>query len=120
MQLDPREIKLVLLALDAAAAIGERDSAALAFMRSLGKRFRDGHALVTALEARGKEIIRERVVLKKAESPYADVLMRFGKHKGKPLREVPADYLCWVLRKCDRLSPSTRIAIKSYLDFSPS
>jgi hypothetical protein len=27
--------------------------------------------------------------------------MPFGKHKGKSLEDIPASYLCWVLRECE-------------------
>jgi hypothetical protein len=34
----------------------------------------------------------------------------FGKHKDKPLSEVPSDYLDWALRTC-KLSTGTRAAV---------
>lgn len=41
--------------------------------------------------------------------------MPFGKHKGKDLREVPDDYLLWVLDKCDAASPTLKSAIRQRL-----
>jgi hypothetical protein len=41
--------------------------------------------------------------------------MPFGKHKGKPLGEVPKDYLQWLLRKADRMDSDTREAVEIVL-----
>jgi hypothetical protein len=38
----------------------------------------------------------------------------FGKHKGQPIAEVPADYLMWMLSLAN-LSPDLRTAIKADL-----
>ena len=40
--------------------------------------------------------------------------MPFGKHRGRPLCEVPANYLTWLLRKCD-LSPWLEQAVQDEL-----
>lgn len=34
-----------------------------------------------------------------------EILMPFGKHKDKPLTDIPTDYLEWVLLHCDRPRP---------------
>jgi hypothetical protein len=34
-----------------------------------------------------------------------DLAMPFGKYRGEPLSEIPADYLRWVLREVDALEP---------------
>jgi uncharacterized protein (DUF3820 family) len=52
---------------------------------------------------------------KRRQSIYGTVVLGFGKHRGKPLKQIPADYLLWVLENCTRLSFSTREAIKNYL-----
>jgi uncharacterized protein (DUF3820 family) len=44
--------------------------------------------------------------------------MPFGKHKGKPLREVPKDYLRWLQAEC-KLSASMREAIEQVLNPTP-
>lgn len=41
--------------------------------------------------------------------------MPFGKYKGKPLGEVPGDYLEWVLKNCTRTSAYLRGAIQREL-----
>jgi hypothetical protein len=46
---------------------------------------------------------------------FGEVTLRFGKHCGKPLAQIPADYLIWVLRNCSRLNPYTREAIEGFL-----
>jgi hypothetical protein len=42
--------------------------------------------------------------------------MTFGKYQGKPLAEIPADYLCWLLTIC-RLGHCLRRAIKAELKY---
>lgn len=34
------------------------------------------------------------------------MLMPFGKHKGEPVEDVPADYLDWFLGNIERISPA--------------
>lgn len=41
--------------------------------------------------------------------------MPFGKYRGKPLADLPDDYLAWVLDTCQDISPTLRRAIESQL-----
>ena len=50
MKLDPKERKLLILALDRAAHPGEADNAAVAFIRLLKVRFGDGYKVLAELE----------------------------------------------------------------------
>lgn len=43
------------------------------------------------------------------------MIIHFGKHKGKPLEEIPEDYLCWVLENCSP-RPTLLRAIEQILD----
>lgn len=45
----------------------------------------------------------------------ADFVMPFGKWKGRPLVDVPAKYLVWVLENVEALYPETRAAIEAYI-----
>jgi hypothetical protein len=69
---------------------------------------------LNAIPSEGK--LRERVVYRDAVSPYASVVLQFGKYHGSRLDEVPADYLEWVLDNFDDLWPATRRAIERYLE----
>jgi hypothetical protein len=115
VKLDPKERKLLVLAFDPAASIGEAMNALRAVMKSWIERYPDGHALVKDLEE-GEGEIREKVVYRDTVSPYASVVLGFGKHRGCRLDEVPADYLEWVLDNFDDLWPETRRAIERYLE----
>lgn len=42
--------------------------------------------------------------------------MPFGKHKGRPLKDVPDDYLLWVVDNCKSVSPTLLQAIKVRLE----
>lgn len=43
------------------------------------------------------------------------MIMTFGKYRGKPLRDIPLDYLQWVLGNCTRCSPALLAEIKIVL-----
>jgi hypothetical protein len=43
-------------------------------------------------------------------APQTEYRLPFGKHAGKPLADVPADYLNWLLRSC-KLSSGLRLVI---------
>jgi hypothetical protein len=115
VKLDPKERKLLLLAFDPAAHTGESLNALRVVFKNWLIKYPDGHALVKDLES-GE--IREKVVYRNAESPYASVVLPFGKHRGCRLDEVPADYLLWVLDNFDCLRPNMRTAIEKYLEQS--
>lgn len=40
--------------------------------------------------------------------------MPFGRHKGRPLSEIPSEYLSWLLRECD-LRPWLHDAVEAEL-----
>jgi hypothetical protein len=113
MKLSAKEEKLLILAFDQAAEVGE----ALAAIRALAKvwleKYPDGHALVKDLES-GTEV-KEKIIYK-TKSPFADVVLGFGMHCGKRLDEVDPSYLLWVLRHFENLWPETRTAIEIYLN----
>ena len=43
-----------------------------------------------------------------------DYVLRFGKHKGEPLSEIPTEYLDWLLGK-DFVWPEVKDAIVAHL-----
>jgi hypothetical protein len=44
-----------------------------------------------------------------------DMILTFGKFKGKRLDQVPTDYLRWMLQNCGNISPAMRDEIKFLL-----
>jgi hypothetical protein len=114
MELDDREQKLLVLALDPAAADGERLNATSALLRSWRGKYADGYEVIQQLQSAQSEI-RERIVYRDS-SPYASTILQFGKHRGKRLDEVDPLYLHWLLDNFDDLWPSTRLAIERYLE----
>lgn len=115
MRLSDKEKKLLVLAFDHAAEVGE----ALAAIRALAKawilKYPDGYALVQDLEAPEKIVTRERIVYRN-ENPYGDFELNFGKHRGERLRDVPISYLLWILENFEDLWPTSRRAIEGYLE----
>lgn len=96
------EEKLLRLALDGAASEGEIQNSAV--------------ALIRALRARG---VRPEALMRGSELPdrprqnfeAGNMLMPFGRYRGRPLRSVPTAYLHWCLRTCQKLQPELRAAI---------
>jgi hypothetical protein len=104
MRFTALEQKILLLAMDPAAPPGELASAANKLVLLLRKRFQDGYALIGDLET-----LPER----DAVNRFGEYVIRFGKHKGKPLKEIPVDYLSYLLTI--DLHDGTRAAIKGWL-----
>ena len=112
MKLNERERKLLLLAFDPAASIGESANALRALFKNWLLKYPDGHALVKDLET-GE--VHEKVVYR-TTSPYGEVILGFGKYRGEAIKDVPIDYLFWILDNFDDLWPRTRTAIEKYLE----
>jgi hypothetical protein len=108
MKLTDRQRKLLILAFDRAATAGEAMNALRVVFRDWINTYPDGHELVKDLET-GRMVSREK------SSRYGEVVLGFGKYKGKPLREIPASYLLWCLDNFEDLWPQTRKAIEKYL-----
>lgn len=100
------EQKLLRLALCSSAHPGEIDGA--------------GRALIASWRKRGidPDTVFGTGALAIKENPYGKTILNFGKHRGKRLDQIPADYLVWLLDRCDSLWPQTRTAIQRYLDQS--
>jgi hypothetical protein len=114
MTLTEIEKKILVLAMDSAAENGEAGAAAMKLMELFRKRYSDGYALIKDLE----QIRVETRVQYRYESrpdPYANFIMPFGKHRGRKLKDIPVDYLEWVLQNFDGLRDATRTVIESYL-----
>lgn len=43
------------------------------------------------------------------------VRMPFGKHKGEPVEDLPADYIEWFLGNVERISPSLQREMEAQL-----
>jgi hypothetical protein len=50
-----------------------------------------------------------------ADSPPGTVIVRFGKHKGKPVTEVPASYWEWWLKQDGNKDPDVLAAVEAHL-----
>jgi hypothetical protein len=109
MKLSDREKKLLILAFDPGATAGEAMNALRVVFRDWINKYPDGHALTRDLESGGSVIQEQRA------SPHGNVILGFGRYRGKCLRDVPADYLLWVLSNFSGLWPETRTAIERYL-----
>jgi hypothetical protein len=84
------EQKFIRLGLDPAALGNEVDTSAQMLIRSLRER---GITAETFLNGDSSG---------PAPFDYGGVVMPFGKHKGVKLRDVPHDYLLWVVENIDK------------------
>jgi len=73
-----------------------------------------GHILLRALEEYEKHGGADdvRALMAYADSAIPVSTMPFGKHRGKPLQDVPMDYLRWALTNLRDLDPDLRTAIE--------
>jgi hypothetical protein len=99
-----KEQKLCLLALDGSASEGEIQNCSISLIRSLRRRYRDGHALLRDIAQQPAPPRQPPTTV----SPCSDVRMTFGRYRGRRLRDIRADYLLWVLRECKNADPYLR------------
>src|ERR1700739_135038 len=92
------EEKFIRLALDPAARGGEIKTSAAKLIESLRHRGVRAEQIILGSE------IAEKTAIEKA----AAVRLTFGKYKGQPIAEVPADYLRWTLENVSYLSHEQR------------
>lgn len=112
MKLTETEKKLLALAMDRSASDGEIGTAALKLIELLRRRYQSGYELIRDLEQISTVA---RVQWIPRPDPYASFVMPFGKHRGRKLKDIPVDYLFWLLDNYDDLRESTRAVIENYL-----
>jgi hypothetical protein len=101
----PTEENFIRLPLDPAARGGEISAAAVKLIESLRKRAVKAEHVIPSSERAEKSAIEKA----------AEVRLTFGKHKGKPLADIPGDYLRWALDNVGTLSHAERSPIRLIL-----
>jgi hypothetical protein len=110
--LTEKEIKLLRLSLDKGASSPERANAAAKLVASLVARGVDSYTIESALASTKVSYNRNS-----PEVLLGEMLLDFGKHKGKRLKSVPHDYLIWCLEYYGNLSRPMRRAFTRWLEF---
>ena len=65
----------------------------------------------------GEEVDRAVVSSTPPPPPQSSgMIMPFGKHKGKPLEDIPLDYIEWSLENLDDLRPSLREELENQVE----
>jgi uncharacterized protein (DUF3820 family) len=103
------ERKLIALALDEAAAVGEVQNSAVMLIQSLRRRGMRPEALILGSELRTPSL--SHTPLERARR----FRMPFGRHQGRQLQAIEENYLRWCLRECRCLSLGLREAIRLVL-----
>lgn len=98
------EMKLLRLALDKGAYEGEADNAAVMFIRKLRER-----------NMTVEELFGQASQTSPLKSKCGNEVMTFGKYKGEMIKDVPQNYLIWVLNTCTNIDPRLRLAIHTFL-----
>jgi len=90
------EIKLIRLALDPSAQIGEVQNASIMFFSSLRKRGVTFEGFAPGASSKPGSVNTARP---KQQQQSPGITMPFGKHRGKELDDIEPDYLRWVYNK---------------------
>ena len=107
--LSPMEMKLLRLALDKGAYEGESDTAAIMFIRKLRERN------VTADELFGNAQRDNQQTWVTKHNNGGNKKMTFGKYRNETIKNVPTDYLIWVLYNCANIDAELKLAIHQFL-----
>jgi hypothetical protein len=101
----PTEEKFIRLALDPAARDGEIKTSAAKLIESLRRRGVRAEQIICSSE------LGKKTAIEKA----AEVRLTFGRYRGQPIADIPADYLQWALQNVSALSHAQRSAIRLIL-----
>jgi hypothetical protein len=113
MPLPDKAKKLILLLMDGAAPAGEQEAATRKLIACLRSNFADGYALLK--EWGNGTASPPPPSAHSSTSVYGTFRLPFGQYKGRELRNVPIDYLLYLLG-WEGLWPNTRKAIQCYLE----
>jgi hypothetical protein len=86
-----KELKLLNLALDSAAAEGESANSWMMLLRSLRQRGVDGYTIESAIN-------NQPITIYDA----GNIVMPFGAYKGLALKSIPTSYLEFLVTRCGR------------------
>lgn len=92
--LNPREEKMLALAIDPGSQPGEADNAAVAFFRSLRKRSITLEQLKEGLGALNGSGAPPPVI---SQPDFGTCVFPWGKHKGAMFMDIPPSYLTWAI-----------------------
>ena len=116
MPIPDKAKKLILLLMDGAAPEGEQDVALRKLIICLRTNFKDGYELLKEWgNEAGSTSYSSHSSTHSSTSVYGSFKLPFGQYKGQMLRDVPDDYLFYLL-DWQGLWPSTRKAIQRYLE----
>jgi uncharacterized protein (DUF3820 family) len=106
----PTEARLLRLALNDGAQVGEIQNSAVMLIKNLRRRGMRPEALIL-----GSELAAQEEQLSAALDRARRRVMPFGRYKGRQLQAIEENYLRWCLRECRCLSLGLREAIKLVL-----
>ena len=113
--LSDKQQKLLILALDSGAAKGEADNAAIKLVESLRKNGVTGYELADRLNGAASSAGGRPKGVSSGGADYGSHVLEFGKHKGKPIREVSLSYLLWIRDNLQDSRPRDVEIIKKFL-----
>jgi len=102
------EMKLLRLALDKGAYEGEADNAAIMLIRKLRQRDVKAEQLFSQSFSQSSQSSQ-------SSCGIGNEKMTFGKYKNVMIRNVPMNYLVWVLNNCTNIDANLKRAIHKFL-----
>ena len=98
------EMKLLRLALDKGAYEGEADNAAIMLIRKLRQR-----------NVKAEQLFEQSQSIQFSKCGNGNEKMTFGKYRNEMIKNVPTNYLVWVLNNCTNIDTNLKLAIHKFL-----
>jgi hypothetical protein len=96
MVLTSLQSKLFMLALSISASEGERANAVNALARSIANDKKDPYDVLNTVNGEPIIVTKHAPAPEAKNDPFEEIMVPFGKHSGKKVKNADPDYLVWM------------------------